>query len=185
VNLRRYLRLVRMSANARRPPTIGIHDVARWQDRVWPGDLDELRHVNNGVYLSMMDLPRLDLLQRSGFWSRLQREGVYPVVASQTVTYRKSMTLWQRFTIESRIAGYDERAVFIEQRFVVDGEIYARAIVKGRFLRRSGGTVTIAQLAELTGIDTASLPVPAWMTEWSDRVALPSTRSPAPSEWDA
>ncbi|WP_371872750.1 acyl-CoA thioesterase [Herbiconiux sp. L3-i23] len=182
--IRRFLRLLWLSITAKRRPRLGIHDVARMSARVWPTDLDELRHVNNGVYLSMMDHPRLDLLQRSGVWAKMQQAGVYPVVASQTITYRKSLKLWQRYDIESRIIGYDERAVFVEQRFVVGGEIYARAIVKGRFLRRTGGVVGTAELAELTGIDTASMPVPAWLHDWSEHVALPSTRQPAPSLWD-
>ncbi|MCU1438385.1 MAG: thioesterase family protein [Naasia sp.] len=159
------------------------HDVLTVSRRVWPGDLDELRHVNNGVYLSMLDLPRTELLQRSGLWSRMRAAGVYPVVAAQTIAYRKSLQLWQRFTIESRVLGYDDRAVFIEQRFVVDGEVYARAYVLGRFLRRTGGVVPMDELARLTGIDVAGWPVDEWLHEWSRGVALPSTRRPAPSVW--
>ncbi len=151
---------------------------------MWPGDLDELRHVNNGVYLSMLDLARYELLRRAGLWHRMQKAGVYPVVASQTITYRKSLELWQRFEIESRILGYDDRAVYLDQRFVVRGEVYARAYIMGRFLRRPGGVVPIAELAEVTGIDTLAWPVPDWLTEWAQAVALPSTRQPARSEWD-
>jgi acyl-CoA thioesterase FadM len=182
--IRRYIRLVWLFLTTARRPRLHIHDVARMTMRVWPTDLDELGHVNNGVYLSMMDLPRLDLLQRSRIWPLMQKAGIYPVVASQTITYRKSLKLWQKFDVETRIIGYDDRAVYIEQRFVVEGEIYARGIVKGRFIRRSGGVVGSADLQEITGIDTTSMPIPAWLAEWSQHVALPSTRREAPSVWD-
>ncbi len=46
--------------------------------RVLPTDLDVLGHMNNGVYLSIMDLGRMDLLQRSGIWSRLFGAGIFP-----------------------------------------------------------------------------------------------------------
>ncbi len=181
VGIRRFLRLLQLTFVRR--PSMDPRDVLRVRRRVWPGDLDELRHVNNGVYLSMLDLARYELLRRAGLWERMRKAGVYPVVASQTITYRKSLELGQRFEIESRILGYDARAVFLEQRFVAAGELYARAYIMGRFLRRSGGVVPIAELGELTGIDTGAWPVPAWLTEWAQAVALPSTRQPAPSDW--
>lgn len=181
---RRFLRLFWLTATKRRRPRLDIHDVARFPMRVWPSDLDELRHVNNGVYLSMMDLPRYDLLQRTDAWRRMKKAGVYPVVASQTITYRKSLTLWQRFDIETRIIGYDERAVYIEQRFVVEGEIWARGFVKGRFVRRSGGTVSTAELSEITGISTDGFELPEWLRAWSDSVVLPPSRAEAPSTWE-
>lgn len=170
---------VRFSGAAR----LEANDVAQMRMRVWPSDLDELRHVNNGVYLSSMDVPRLDLLQRTGVWPLLRAKGIYPVVSAQTISYRKSLQLWQRYEIESAVIGYDDRAAFVEQRFVVDGEIYARAFVAARFLRRAGGVVGIAEIGAITGIDVAAKPVPVWMREWAAAVALPSTRLPAPSEW--
>lgn len=175
----RYLR-IRFS----RRPRLRAHDVARMPMRVWPSDLDELRHMNNGVYLSTMDLPRYDLIERAGLTAAMKEAGIYPVVVAQTIAYRRSLRLWQRYDIESRILGYDEKAVYIEQRFVVDGEIYARGFVAGRFLRRRGGVVPIEEVGRIAGVDVRAHPVPEWLREWAAAIALPSTRAPAPSEWD-
>lgn len=152
---------------------------ARWTD------LDQLRHVNNGVFLSMMDLGRVDLMMRTGVWKRLMDAAYYPVVASQTITYRKSLQWRQRFVIETRMAGFHEKALFVEQRFVVDGEIFAQAFVKARFLKRSGGTVSVEELNELAGEDLTLIPLAGWVRRWADDSALPSTRAEAPSEWPA
>ena len=154
------------------------------RERVWLSDIDELRHMNNSVYLGLMDHARFDLMARSGAWQRFRAAGVYPVVVSQTITYRKSLELGERFTIETRIAGYDEKAVYIEQRFIRDGEVTARAFVAGRFLRDAGGTVTMAELGEVTGVDVSARPIPTWMREWASATRLPSTKAPAPSIWD-
>jgi acyl-CoA thioesterase FadM len=109
---------------------------------------------------------------------------VYPVVTTQTITYRKSLELGERFTIETRIAGYDEKAVYIEQRFVRAGEVTAVAFVAGRFLRDRGGVVSTAELGEIVGVDVSAKPIPAWMRDWAQATRLPSTKSPAPSVWD-
>jgi len=143
-----------------------------------------LGHMNNGVYLSIMDLGRLDLMIRSGAWARIRALGFYPVAANETITFRKSLQPWQRFDVETRIAGYDGRAVFIEQRFVVKGEIYAQAFVRARFLKKTGGTVPLAELAAALDVDTSTLQLPEWLGRWADDVVLPPTRGAAPSEWN-
>ncbi|WBU37169.1 acyl-CoA thioesterase [Homoserinibacter sp. YIM 151385] len=174
----RYLR-IRVS----KAPSLEPTDVGRMSFRVQLSDLDELRHMNNGVYLSTMDLARVDLISRTGIWARMQEHGVYPVVAAQTISYRRSLELGQRYDIETRIVGYDARAAYLEQRFVVDGEIVARGYVAGRFLRRRGGVVSMEELGEITGVDVTAHPVPDWMREWAAAVALPSRKASAPSEW--
>jgi YbgC/YbaW family acyl-CoA thioester hydrolase len=181
---RRYYRLARLQLGARRGPRLHIHDLSVTRERVWLTDLDELRHMNNSVYLGLMDYSRLDLMLRSGAWRLMRAAGVYPVVTTQTITYRKSLELGERFTIETRIAGYDEKAVYIEQRFIRAGEVTAVAFVAGRFLRDRGGVVTMAQLGEIVGVDVSAKPIPAWMREWAQATRLPSTKSPAPSVWD-
>jgi len=163
---------------------LGLHEVGRIRMRARLTDIDVLKHINNGMYLSLMDLGRVDLLVRAGTWQRLQRLGYYPVVGSATMTYRKSITWRQAFTLETRIVGYDERAVYVEQRFVVDGEIAARGIMQGRFLKRTGGTVSMRELGEALGVDVTTSPVPEWVRRWADDARLPSGRTPTPSVWD-
>ncbi len=176
---RTILRLLR----SRRGPAIDLHDVGRIRLRVVPTDLDTLGHVNNGIYLSLMDLGRLDLLVRSGAYRRFTALGYYPVVASATISFRKSLQPWQRVTLESKIVGYDEKSVFIEQRFVVAGEMFAVGVIRGRFLKKSGGTVSVAELAAVVGVDPTTLPVSPELARWAKDVALPPTRESAPSDW--
>ena len=162
---------------------LGMHDVGRVTMRVLPTDLDILGHMNNGVYFSIMDVGRMDLLIRSGMWSKMRAKGYYPVMANETMTFRKSLQPWQKFELESKIVGYDAKATYVEQRFVVDGEIFASAMTRARFLKKSGGTVSMDELADLAGVDVTAMPPPEWISHWSDNIALPPTRGPAPSDW--
>ncbi|HWD62682.1 MAG TPA: thioesterase family protein, partial [Humibacter sp.] len=60
---------------------LGHYDVAVTKFRVLPTDLDILRHMNNGVYLSIFDIGRFDMLRRNGVWQIFADRGWYPVVA--------------------------------------------------------------------------------------------------------
>lgn len=168
---------------SRRRSPLGVHDVGSLRLRVLPTDLDVLGHMNNGVYLSLMDLGRMDLLIRSGAWTKLRARGIYPVMANETITFRKSLQPWQLFDIETRLVGYDGKAVYAQQRFVRDGEVYAEAMTRARFLGKNG-PVTMAELSEVTGVDVTSRKPPAWVEDWAAAVALPSTRAEAPSVWE-
>ena len=172
----------------RRGSALTFADVSRSRFRVWPTDLDLLRHMNNGKYLSIMDVARFDLIQRNGVMALFTQEGWYPVVVGQTISYRKSLNPWKRFWIESKILGFDDQAVYMEQRFVRPGpdrrpELYARAIVRARILRRAGGVVPVTEIIEKSGANIAELEVPEEIIAWGRTTRLPSTRDAAPSTW--
>lgn len=157
--------------------------VGRVRVRTLPTDLDLLGHMNNGRYASLFDLGRFDLLIRTGLWDLLAERKWYAVVASETITFRKSLELWQRFTVESRLLGHDDKSSYLIHRAVVDGEVYAEMVVRARFLRRGGGIVPLEELFEaLHRPDDLPEPAP-WVREWAAASALPSTRTPAPSVW--
>ncbi|MFC4224105.1 acyl-CoA thioesterase [Lysinibacter cavernae] len=177
-------RMLLLSIRSKRGRRVGPWDLGRVRFRVKFTDLDVLRHMNNGRYLSIMDLGRLDLMYRSGMWKKLGELGWYPVVVSQNITYRKSLELGQAFVVETQIVGHDVKSFYMEQRFVVKGEIYARAFVRARFLKKTGGTLTAAEVIEGLGVaDVPANRMPQWVQDWSDASTLPPTRAEAPSIW--
>lgn len=163
-----YFRLLLLMVRARFRGRLGIWDTSHVSFRVNPGDLDVQRHMNNGRYLTLMDLGRMDLMTRSGFWRRISDQGWYPVVAGQTITYRRSLMLWDRFDLASRVVGHDERWIFMEQVFRRDGVVVADAIVRARFLRRTGGSVPMEEVLELAEPLPEHLAVPQWVTAWNE-----------------
>ena len=125
--------------------------------KVWPLDLDILFHMNNGVYLSLMDLGRTDLTIRSGFFKILQKHSIYPVLGSEIIRFRKSLKLFQSFQIHTDLIYWDEKYFYLQQRFFSKDELYASAIVKARFLRRSGGGVDPQEIFNLLNISQEQL----------------------------
>ena len=177
------LRTLLMMITSRRKPRKDFREVGRVTMHVMPNDLDFLGHVNNGIYLSLMDLGRMDLMIRSGKWQQLKGLGWYPVAASVTITYRRSLRVWEKYVLETKVVGFDDKAMYVEQRFVRDGEVYVVAIMRARFLKTSGGTVTVAEISELAEIDHASMPIPGWMAAWARDAALPAAKAHFPSDW--
>lgn len=144
--------------------------------------------MNNGKYLSVMDVARFELTQRNGVLRVFRREGWYPVIVAQTISYRKSLNPWQLFWIESKIIGVDDQAVYMEQRFVRPAadrrpEIYARAYVRARILRRGGRVVPMSEVLAKTGVSGEDFPLPEEIQRWGQETRLPSTRSDAKSSW--
>ena len=157
--------------------------VGRLRLTTLPTDLDVLRHMNNGRYLSLFDLGRWDLLIRTGMADAMRRHAWYAVVSSETITFRKSLNPWQRFDVESRLIGHDDKAIYMEHRAVIEGEVYARAIVRARMMRRSGGTLPHDELLAALGRPEGIPDVEPWVHDWAAASALPSTRADAPSVW--
>jgi acyl-CoA thioesterase FadM len=136
--------------------------------RVWPGDLDVLFHVNNGVYLSMLDVARVDLLLRAGAFGRLRARGLYPVVAAETIRFRRSLKLFERFEIETRVIGWDEQAFLLTHSFLRRGEVVAEAIIRSRFLKRGGGKASTAEVLGVLQTPGPSPALPPFVLRWNE-----------------
>ncbi len=148
--------------------------------RVNPFDLDLLFHVNNGVYLQMADVGRWDFIADLGGISKLRARRWYPVVAAATVKYKRSLQLGQRFTITTRVLGWDERAVYLEQVFAVGDTVHATAWIAGRFLQVGGKRIPMPDVVALLSGGTApeSPELPAEVAAWARAVDV-APREPA------
>ncbi len=180
-----FWRMLRVWLQAKVARPRDVRDISRIRMRVRAIDLDVQLHMNNGTYLTIQDLGRLDYMLRTGLWNRIRELGWYAVVARQTIAYRKSLALGDEYELHTRYLGMDDRNFYIEHRFVKDGEIYAQAFVLGRFTGPNGAIShdeVVAQLHEAADVPST---IPQWVLEWGEAARVPSTRSPYPSEWFA
>lgn len=161
-----WLRLLAYLLTARRRPVLSLPgDASVLRFRAWPSDLDLSLHVNNGKYLSLMDLGRLDLMVGAGLMRAIVRHRWTPIASNVLIRYRRELRAFQRFRLETRLLTWDATNVVIEQVFVLesgprDGQIAARALFKGGIYdRRTRQFVTIARLMQEIGA-TAEPPEP-------------------------
>src|SRR5436190_24362460 len=71
--------------------------------RVWPTDMDLNFHLNDGRYVSLSGLGRVDLMLRTGLLRRALKRGWYPVVGSVVIRYRREIRAFEKFELHSRI----------------------------------------------------------------------------------
>ncbi|WP_261540152.1 thioesterase family protein [Burkholderia multivorans] len=153
---------------SRRRSRVGLLDACATTFRVLPSDLDVLGHMTNARYFSILDLARVDFMIRSGMWPRLKARSWYPVVTSETIRFHRSLKLWERYQVLTQIIGWDEKHVFIEQRFVRDGVMVASGVIRARILKRGGGTLGTSALLEVAKVTQQSPPLPEWVVRWSE-----------------
>jgi acyl-CoA thioesterase FadM len=135
------------------------HEASRIAFRVWPHDLDTNLHLNNGRYLTMADLGRMDLLVRGGLLRKVLKEGLLPMLSGTAIRYRREIRPFQRFTLQSRIVCWRATAFVMEHRYIIekDGQevTAALALVRGGLYdkknRRFVEAVHLMELAGYTG----------------------------------
>jgi len=147
-------------------PKVDLREGSTITFRVWPNDLDLNLHMTNSRYFALMDAARYDMVIRAGSWPVWKRNGWYPVVASQSIRFRRSLRPWSRYTIRTRILGWDERSMYMGQRFEEDGHVCAEAVVRAAFLSK-GGRVAPADIMAAAGFPPDSPPLPPDVVAWA------------------
>lgn len=160
------LRLLYVLFNAVRGPRLGPLDESVIRLRVLPNDLDTNLHLNNGRYLTLMDLGRVDLLIRLGVVREMRRRRWGGVVASATVRFRRPLNLFQRFELHTRLLCWDDRWFYMEHRMIRRGETAAVAIVKARFMAADGRRLQPGEVVAATRHAMDSPPMPPGVREW-------------------
>ena len=136
-----------------------ISDVSILKLPVFPNDLDIYGHMNNGRYLTLMDLGRIDWIVRTGLGKTADQNAWKPLVASVKINYKRSFLVFQSFELHTRILGWDSKWFFIEQIFMKRNVPYAIGIVKGLFRGPDGNVPTQNVLSLLEkGIVSPVLP---------------------------
>lgn len=139
---------------------------------VLPTDLDTNLHMNNGRYLTIMDLGRLDLVLRTGLMRVMMKKNSIPVLSSVKIRYRLPLQAFQKYELTTRVICWDEKWVFMEQRFVIakgrkKGATAAIALLKGGFYDRKGKkTVPTQDLMDIVGMDLVSPDFPDYINDW-------------------
>ncbi len=147
-------------------------DAGRIAFRVWPNDCDINLHLNNGRYLTFMDLGRMHLLAQIGLLRELPRRRWAPVLSAVEISFIRPIQPFQKFDLVTRLLTWDEKYFYMEQRFETGGRLCALALVKGLFLRRRVRVENRAVLAALHLDDLAAPDMPEIVRHWNELAAL-------------
>ena len=160
-----WIRLIWLLLTAHRRGHLDLpRDTSVLNFRVWPHDLDLSLHLNNGRYLTLMDLGRLDVMVRSGLWREVLRHTWTPIASAITIRFQRELRPFQKFRLDTKLLCWDASLVVMEQMFIIDGgprdgQVAARALFKGGLYdRKERKFVEIARLMALLGVSEISPP---------------------------
>lgn len=124
-------------------------------------DCDVNMHITNARYLSLVDESRFDLLSRLGFVPLLTRRGHRILVGTTCLRFRRDVPLFARFTLKSRLLGWDEKWLYSEHHFELRDRV--AVVVLAKFLVIDGNRDKLAPreaLRRMTGASIAEEPGP-------------------------
>ncbi|HSV68590.1 MAG TPA: thioesterase family protein [Methylibium sp.] len=163
-----WLRLIWALLRASRLPALRAGETLARAMRVLPNDLDLNGHMNNGRYLTVVDLMLVEYFARTGFARVMLRHGWRPMAGGSFISYRRGLQPLQRYTLRFRLDAADERWNYMRFEFVsAAGEVCAAGYMKGAAVGREGLVPNERSYALLGehGFDLAT-PLPAPVRNW-------------------
>ena len=162
-----YLRLLFLLFRLIGLPRKGPLEESRVAFRVLPNDCDVNLHMNNGRYLSFMDLGRVHLVAQIGLLPVILRRRWRAALGAAEINFIRALAPFQKFDLVTRLVTWDDKYAYMEQRFESGGVLCAHAFVKGLFLDARGKVGNSTVVAEL-GYTGAPPPMPEELRIWAD-----------------
>ena len=106
--------------------------------RVLPNDLDVNLHMNNGRYLTLVDLALVECFTRTGFLKALVKNGWRPMAGGVVMSFRRGLNLFQRYDLRFSWLCSDEKWNYMAVEFVRNGVVHAAGMMKGGAVGRDG-----------------------------------------------
>ena len=140
---------------------------------VLPSDIDIYMHMNNAKYLREFDLSRMSMMFSNGCWEALRKKGGFILVNAGNIRYRRPMKLFQRYTIETQLVGWDDSTLYGEQRMKTsDGFVTAILFSKHAIRGISVGEI----MKEIYGEVIPSPELSPEMKTWLNSVEISSKK---------
>lgn len=106
--------------------------------RVLPNDIDINLHMNNGRYLTICDLTRVDMFIRTGLARTMIAEKWIPVISEHTMKYKKALKVFQKYDIKMEVTGWDEKSFKMLHTFLVGDRVVAEGTSLGVIVSKTG-----------------------------------------------
>ncbi len=160
-----YLRLLWTLLRAWRRPPLRLGDTLQRELRVLPNDIDVNGHMNNGRYLTLIDLMLVEYFVRIGFAAVMLRRGWRPMAGGSFISYRRGLRPLQTYTLRFRLDACDRHWNYMRFEFVDGDRVCAAGYVKGAAVGR-GGLVPNEQSYAALGIAPCSADLPGPVRDW-------------------
>ena len=96
-------------------------------------DCDTFRYMSNAKYAYYMDFIRFEKMFRSKLFENTVKKGMYAVLGSQKIIYKRPLKMWSTFRITLVLEGWDDKWVYHSQVFEQHDQICAIGYTKAAF----------------------------------------------------
>jgi len=116
--------------------------------RVLPNDVDVTR-VTSDRYTALTDLGRLDMMLRLGLFRTMLKRRWAPVSRINTIRFRYSLKLFQKYQLRSRVVYWDDTWIYFEHHFQRKGRTIALSFGQSQYRGPQGLVPTSEVIAAL------------------------------------
>ena len=161
-----YLRLARVLISKKFQPKLNFHsrDCDVIPMMVWPQDIDPFMELNNGRYVTLLDLGRYGYGTRVNINAFLKKQKWSLTITGTYNEYRYRLRLFQRFKLKTKIIGYDENWFYFFQKIERNEKTHMASVVKYAFTSKNG-IVKPKEVVEAMGEPYDPKQLPSWVTE--------------------
>ena len=131
---------------------------------VLPQDIDPFMELNNGRYVTLLDLGRFSLGGKVNMASFLKRNNWSLTIVGTYNEYRFRLRLFQRFILKTKIIGYDENWFYFFQKVERKGKTHMASVVKFAYTSKEG-LVLPKEVISAMGIKYDPNKLPLWIKE--------------------
>ena len=161
-----YLRLARVLIKKKFQPKLDFY--SRESDTislmVLPQDIDPFLELNNGRYVTLLDLGRYGYGTRVNINGFLKKNQWSLTIAGTYNEYRHRLRLFQRFELKTTIIGYDANWFYFFQKIERNEKTHMASVVKYAFTSKNG-IVKPEVVVRAMGGPYDPNQLPKWVTE--------------------
>ena len=168
-----YLRAIYHWEKAKRQPKLDHpFQEIKYQMRVMPWDIDIFMELNNGRYLTLMDIGRYIAGVRTGLFQVMKKNKWGTMVGAVNARFRHRLKPFQKFTIHTKLIYLDDRWFYFHQWFTTKGgKVHASFLVRTAVYSKDGlissDEVSKAMKIPIESIEKYNKPS-EWITSWAE-----------------
>ena len=134
---------------------------------VLPQDIDPFMELNNGRYVTLLDLGRFSLGNKVNMASFLKKNNWSLTIVGTYNEYRYRLRLFQRFILKTKIIGYDEKWFYFFQKAERKGKSHMASVVKFAYTSKEG-LVLPKEVITAMGMKYDPTGLPSWIKELTE-----------------
>jgi len=146
-------------------PKLAIDEVHVSNHICWPVDIDIFGELNHGRILTLYDLGRLAMGSRMGLLGVVKKNKWGMTMAGVSVRYRHRVRMFQKFTMQTRAIGRDDKFLYLQQTMWRGDKATSSTLYRSAVTDKNG-LVPTQKVADALGYPDWRPEMPEWVMNW-------------------